>query len=153
VISKPDVFKSPASDTYIIFGEAKIEDLSAQVRGVTSVLVVQLVALSPSPRRFLLCRQAQTAAAEQFKAPDLPKQASTSARNPFRTHALHGGWHTGSETHALHEDGTQGVELMFAAGEASLASSFAPFFILTLQFGSLSDLRNGDTAGGDGENR
>jgi len=46
VISKPDVFKSPASDTYIIFGEAKIEDLSAQ---------------------------AQTAAAEQFKAPDLPK--------------------------------------------------------------------------------
>merc|ERR1712023_601986 len=46
VISKPDVFKSPASDTYIIFGEAKIEDLSAQ---------------------------AQTAAAEQFKAPEVAK--------------------------------------------------------------------------------
>merc|ERR1712167_261640 len=30
VISAPDVFKSPASDTYIVFGEAKIEDLSAQ---------------------------------------------------------------------------------------------------------------------------
>merc|ERR1712099_138871 len=44
VISKPDVFKSPASDTYIIFGEAKIEDLSSQL---------------------------QTQAAEQFKAPDL----------------------------------------------------------------------------------
>ena len=44
VISKPDVFKSPASDTYIIFGEAKIEDLSAQ---------------------------AQAAAAEQFKKPDI----------------------------------------------------------------------------------
>jgi len=29
VIQTPDVFKSPASDTYIIFGEAKIEDLSA----------------------------------------------------------------------------------------------------------------------------
>jgi len=28
VISKPDVFKSPASDTYIIFGEAKIEDIN-----------------------------------------------------------------------------------------------------------------------------
>jgi len=28
VITKPDVFKSPASDTYIIFGEAKIENLS-----------------------------------------------------------------------------------------------------------------------------
>jgi len=44
VISKPDVFKSPNSETHIIFGEAKIEDLSAQ---------------------------AQTAAAEQFKVPDL----------------------------------------------------------------------------------
>eukprot|EP00246_Nothoceros_aenigmaticus_P012289 TRINITY_DN375_c0_g1_i1.p1 TRINITY_DN375_c0_g1~~TRINITY_DN375_c0_g1_i1.p1 ORF type:complete len:210 (+),score=61.12 TRINITY_DN375_c0_g1_i1:152-781(+) len=44
VISKPDVFKSPASDTHIIFGEAKIEDLSSQL---------------------------QTQAAEQFKAPDI----------------------------------------------------------------------------------
>ncbi|KAK1277118.1 hypothetical protein QJS04_geneDACA022223 [Acorus gramineus] len=44
VISKPDVFKSPTSDTYVIFGEAKIEDLSSQL---------------------------QTQAAEQFKAPDL----------------------------------------------------------------------------------
>jgi len=41
VINKPDVFKSPASDTYIVFGEAKIEDLS---------------------------QQAQMAAAEKFKA-------------------------------------------------------------------------------------
>jgi nascent polypeptide-associated complex subunit alpha len=31
VISKPDVFKSPASETYIIFGEAKIEDINSQV--------------------------------------------------------------------------------------------------------------------------
>ncbi|XP_037693197.1 NAC-alpha domain-containing protein 1 isoform X3 [Choloepus didactylus] len=31
VITKPDVFKSPASDTYVVFGEAKIEDLSQQV--------------------------------------------------------------------------------------------------------------------------
>ncbi|GMH11279.1 hypothetical protein Nepgr_013120 [Nepenthes gracilis] len=44
VISRPDVFKSPTSDTYVIFGEAKIEDLSSQL---------------------------QTQAAEQFKAPDL----------------------------------------------------------------------------------
>merc|ERR1739841_29865 len=29
VISKPDVHKAPSSDTYIVFGEAKIEDLSA----------------------------------------------------------------------------------------------------------------------------
>merc|ERR1712154_321418 len=32
VISRPDVFKSPNSDTYIVFGEAKIEDLSQQAQ-------------------------------------------------------------------------------------------------------------------------
>ena len=32
VISQPDVFKSPASDTYIIFGEAKIEDINQQAQ-------------------------------------------------------------------------------------------------------------------------
>ncbi|GLC72989.1 hypothetical protein PLESTF_001317100 [Pleodorina starrii] len=48
VIQSPDVFKSPASDTYIIFGEAKIEDLSAQ---------------------------SQAAAAEQFKMRPEPEAA------------------------------------------------------------------------------
>ncbi|XP_042047084.1 nascent polypeptide-associated complex subunit alpha-like protein 2 [Salvia splendens] len=43
-ISKPDVFKSPNSETYVIFGEAKIEDLSSQL---------------------------QTQAAEQFRVPDI----------------------------------------------------------------------------------
>merc|ERR1711931_139552 len=32
IISNPDVYKSPASDTYVVFGEAKIEDLSAQAQ-------------------------------------------------------------------------------------------------------------------------
>ena len=31
VIQKPDVYKSQGAETYIVFGEAKIEDLSAQV--------------------------------------------------------------------------------------------------------------------------
>jgi nascent polypeptide-associated complex subunit alpha len=44
VINKPDVYKNPASDTYIVFGEAKIEDLS---------------------------QQAQMAAAEKFKTPEM----------------------------------------------------------------------------------
>ena len=30
VISKPDVYKNPGSDSYIIFGEAKVEDLRAR---------------------------------------------------------------------------------------------------------------------------
>lgn len=52
VISKPEVYKSPQSDTYIIFGEAKIEDLSAA---------------------------AQNRAAEQFKMPDLGPPTSAVA--------------------------------------------------------------------------
>ncbi|XP_010251322.1 PREDICTED: nascent polypeptide-associated complex subunit alpha-like protein 4 [Nelumbo nucifera] len=44
VVSKPDVFKSPNSETYVIFGEAKIEDLSSQL---------------------------QTQAAQQFRMPDM----------------------------------------------------------------------------------
>jgi nascent polypeptide-associated complex subunit alpha len=30
VVSQPDVYKSPATDTYIIFGEAKIEDMASE---------------------------------------------------------------------------------------------------------------------------
>merc|ERR1712036_141098 len=45
VINKPDVYKNPASDTYIVFGEAKIEDLS---------------------------QQAQMEAAQKFRAADVP---------------------------------------------------------------------------------
>jgi len=58
VITKPDVYKNPASDTYVVFGEAKIEDLS---------------------------QQAQMAAAEKFKAPEIPSasdaQAATNLQN------------------------------------------------------------------------
>jgi len=32
VIAKPDVYKSPSSDTYIVFGEAKIEDMTSQAQ-------------------------------------------------------------------------------------------------------------------------
>jgi nascent polypeptide-associated complex subunit alpha len=36
VISKPEVFKSPVSDTYVIFGEAKIEDINAQAQAAAA---------------------------------------------------------------------------------------------------------------------
>jgi nascent polypeptide-associated complex subunit alpha len=32
VIQSPDTYKSPVGDTYIVFGEAKIEDLSQQAQ-------------------------------------------------------------------------------------------------------------------------
>ncbi|XP_048882355.1 NAC-alpha domain-containing protein 1 isoform X2 [Brienomyrus brachyistius] len=47
VITRPDVFKSPASDIYIVFGEAKIEDLSQQVHKAAAEKFK--VPLEPSP--------------------------------------------------------------------------------------------------------
>ncbi|XP_077069964.1 uncharacterized protein nacad [Siphateles boraxobius] len=47
VITRPDVFKSPASDIYIVFGEAKIEDLSQQVHKAAADKFK--VPLDPSP--------------------------------------------------------------------------------------------------------
>jgi nascent polypeptide-associated complex subunit alpha len=58
VIQKPDVYKNPASDTYIVFGEAKIEDLS---------------------------QQAQMAAAEKFKTPELPQTGELTTATNLQT--------------------------------------------------------------------
>merc|ERR1712020_677313 len=55
VINKPDVYKNPASDTYIVFGEAKIEDLS---------------------------QQAQMEAASKFNKVDVPQAADAAAAGP-----------------------------------------------------------------------
>jgi len=52
VISKPDVFKSPTADTYVVFGEAKSEDLSAS---------------------------SQAAAAKQFRQPEAATAAAAAA--------------------------------------------------------------------------
>merc|ERR1712240_1001415 len=55
VINKPDVYKTPASDTYIVFGEAKIEDLS---------------------------QQAQMEAAQKFKNAEVPQPTEAAAAGP-----------------------------------------------------------------------
>merc|ERR1711957_682269 len=41
VISKPDAHKAPSSDTYVVFGEAKIEDLGAQAQASAAQSVTQ----------------------------------------------------------------------------------------------------------------
>lgn len=43
VIPKPDVFKSPNSDSYIIFGEAKVEDLAAKQAALNAEQAAQRV--------------------------------------------------------------------------------------------------------------
>merc|ERR1712179_435456 len=55
VIQKPDVYKNPASDTYIVFGEAKIEDLS---------------------------QQAQMEAAQKFENAEVPQATEAAAAGP-----------------------------------------------------------------------
>ena len=37
LITKPDVYKNPASDTFIVFGETKVEDSSEQVQMAAAV--------------------------------------------------------------------------------------------------------------------
>jgi len=56
VITRPDVYKNPGSDTYIVFGQAKIEDLS---------------------------QQAQMAAVEKIRQPDHPSDARTRLQPPI----------------------------------------------------------------------
>jgi nascent polypeptide-associated complex subunit alpha len=60
VINKPDVYKNPASDTYIVFGEAKIEDLS---------------------------QQAQMEAAQKFKAAEAPPPSEMGGQGTIGTAA------------------------------------------------------------------
>ncbi|CCF75494.1 nascent polypeptide-associated complex subunit alpha [Babesia microti strain RI] len=42
VVQAADVYKSPSSDTYIIFGEAKIEDLNSQAQSDAAQLFTQM---------------------------------------------------------------------------------------------------------------
>merc|ERR1712048_113302 len=44
VISKPDVHKAPNSETYVVFGEAKIEDLGAQAQANAAQSVTENMA-------------------------------------------------------------------------------------------------------------
>uniref|UniRef100_A0A1D5QZG9 NAC alpha domain containing n=1 Tax=Macaca mulatta TaxID=9544 RepID=A0A1D5QZG9_MACMU len=74
VIAKPDVFKSPASDTYVVFGEAKIEDLSQQVHKAAaekfkvpsepSALVPES---APRPRVRLECKEEEEEEEEEVR--------------------------------------------------------------------------------------
>ncbi|RMZ74192.1 nascent polypeptide-associated complex subunit alpha [Pyrenophora seminiperda CCB06] len=46
VINQPDVYKSPSSNTWIIFGEAKIEDLNSQAQASAAQQLAQAEAAS-----------------------------------------------------------------------------------------------------------
>lgn len=68
VISRPDVFKSPASDIYIVFGEAKVSLLFPPKNLRCSFPFLIPLFLPPSQIEDL-SQQAHKAAAEKFKVP------------------------------------------------------------------------------------
>jgi len=62
VINKPDVYKSPGSDTYIVFGEAKIEDLGQHATQLAATQFKQ--AEAPAAPGGLAAQQRQEPAEE-----------------------------------------------------------------------------------------
>ena len=90
VIQSPDVYKSPASDTYVVFGEAKIEDLSAQ---------------------------AHMQAAEQFK--QAPPDAGASAPEPTPTPAVEAAADDGDEDD-LDETGVEAKDIELVMQQANV---------------------------------
>lgn len=74
VISRPDVFKSPASDIYIVFGEAKVSlslflFLLTYLFNICIVLPLNRACSLLSFQIEDLSQQAHKAAAEKFKVP------------------------------------------------------------------------------------
>ena len=77
VINKPDVYKNPASDTYIVFGEAKIEDLSQQAQmEVNDTKACTLYVY------LYLYSYFYFQAANRFKAAEMPSSAAETASVP-----------------------------------------------------------------------
>jgi len=69
VIQNPDVMKSPASDSYVIFGEAKIEDAGAsQAAQVARQFAPPAAPATPSPSGSADAAEASAAAASKADA-------------------------------------------------------------------------------------
>jgi len=95
VITKPDVYKSPAGDTYIVFGEAKIEDLS---------------------------QQAQLAAAEKFKAPE---SAGLGGDGPSQTIASQPIEEESEEEGEIDDNGVESKDIELVMSQANVSRSKA----------------------------
>lgn len=72
VINKPDVFKSPNADTYVVFGEAKSEDSSAANQAAAAKQFQQQAAQMPASA-------AAAAAASAAASPPAPEAAEGEA--------------------------------------------------------------------------
>merc|ERR1712008_145289 len=98
VINKPDVFKNPASDTYIVFGEAKIEDMS---------------------------QQAQMAAAEKFNAAEAPQPSEMGGTGTTGAAAPHPAIPEDDEDEEVDEEGVEDKDIELVMSQANVSRSKA----------------------------
>lgn len=99
VIAQPEVFKSPASDTYIIFGEAKIEDLSSS---------------------------AQSQAAQAFQNPDLQSLGSNAPSGAEQASAAkHQESHEEEDNEDVDEEGLEPNDIELVMNQAGASRSKA----------------------------
>merc|ERR1711868_33178 len=98
VINKPDVYKNPASDTYIVFGEAKIEDLS---------------------------QQAQMQAAEKFKAAEAPVPSEMGATGTTGAAAPQPAIPEDDEDEEVDESGVEDKDIELVMSQANVSRSKA----------------------------
>lgn len=74
VINKPDVFKSPNADTYVVFGEAKSEDLSSASQAAAAKQFRQ-----PQQQEIAAAAAASSAAAAAPVTPDVIEETDEEA--------------------------------------------------------------------------
>merc|ERR1712008_389550 len=98
VIAKPDVYKNPASDTYIVFGEAKIEDLS---------------------------QQAQMEAAQKFKAAEAPQPSEMGGTGTTGAAAPQPAIPEDDEDEEVDEEGVEDKDIELVMSQANVSRSKA----------------------------
>jgi len=108
VIQRPEVFKSPASDTYIIFGEAKVEDMS-QALGANALSALQQ----------------QAAAAAEVKGAAPASTAGVAASSPAATTAAAAAAPAAADNEVVDETGVEAkdIELVMSQTNATRAKA------------------------------
>ena len=56
VVSKPEVFKAPSSETYVVFGEAEVQDMNKQAKAVSFAPCCCGICVCGAFRSLSLCR-------------------------------------------------------------------------------------------------
>jgi nascent polypeptide-associated complex subunit alpha len=111
VINKPDVFKSPNSDTYVVFGEAKSEDAGAASQAAAAKQFQQQAAAQAQ-------QMPSAAAAAGMMPPMSAPQAPTDADAP-------GAADDATDAGAVDETGLEGKDIDLVMSQAGCSRAAA----------------------------